>query len=488
LPDAGRRVTDLSIGTVAIVGGGLTAWSAAAAIRRRLPSIDVVIVPAPVSRGALADRIISTTPSIRGFHHDIGLTDADTVTGAASGIRIATLFEGWAASRPSYVHAYGAYGAPVGGIAFHQLWLREGHSGSLPPFDHFSPAAELARSGVSPDSGSDSIQFGLQLTLERYSALIRDYALHLGVRLHRGSFADVTLRSSDGFVDKLICEGGGDVSADLFVDCTGPDALLHSRSDPAFVDWSPWLLCDRVVFHNGPPDPTIVSMDQVTAVPFGWAWAASSQKVSSHGLSYSSNHARAEDIDSRIGDSAAEMIALRQGRRLEFWVRNCVAIGDASVSVEPLEWTNLHLVHSQIDRMIDMMPGRDCAPVELAEFNRQCAAEADRIRDFICMHYVCSRRSESFWTDAAAVTPPDSLAHTLALFAERGRLPFYEEETFSKDSWLAVLLGQGFEPQHINPLTDAISSDEAMRALTGAAFTSPPASANQNSLNPRGIR
>lgn len=481
-------MTDAPISKVAVVGGGLTAWSAAAAIRRRLPSIDVVIVPTPVSPEALAERIISTTPSIRGFHHDIGLRDADTIAAAASGIRVATLYEGWAEGQPSYVHAYGTYGAPVGGVAFHQLWLRERVSGSLPPFDHFSPAAEIARSGVCPDSGSTPIQFGLQLTLERYSALIRDYALHLGVRQHRSSFANLTLRSSDGFIDTLVCEGGGDVSADLFVDCTGPEALLHSRLDSAFVDWSNWLICDRVALRNGPPDSTFISMDHVTALPFGWGWTASSPQVSSHGLSYSSNHGRTEDIDTPLGESAPESIVLRQGRKPEFWVRNCVAIGDAAVCVEPLEWTNLHLAHSQIDRMIDMMPGRDCASVELAEFNRQCAAEADRVRDFICMHYICSRRAEPFWKDAAGVTPPDSLAHTLALFVERGRLPFYEEETFSKDSWLAVLLGQGFEPDHVNPLTDIVSSTEAMRALTASPLTSLAANADQPSLNPRGIR
>ena len=481
-------MTDGPIARVAVVGGGLTAWSAAAALKRRIPSIDVTLVPAPVSPDALADRIISTTPSIHGFHRDLGLSSADTIRGAASGLRIGSLFEGWAEGLPSYVHAYGAYGAPIDGIAFHQLWLRERHAASLPPFDHFSPAAELARSGASPEEAPDSIEFGLNLTLERYIALIRDYALHVGVHAHRGAFSDLTLRSNDGFIHKLVCEDGAAITADMFVDCTGPAALLHSRMDRVFVDWSSWLLCDRVALASGAADPALVSMDRVSALPFGWHWAASSPQAASYGLSYSSTHASARDIDAVFRNSPVETIGLRQGRRAEFWVRNCVAIGDAAVSVEPLEWTNLHLAHSQIDRMIDMMPGRDCAPVELSEFNRQCAAEADRVRDFLCMHYVCSRRFEPFWKDAAAVSPPDSLAHTLALFKERGRLPFYEEETFSKDSWLAVLLGQGFEPEHINPLTDALSSAEAMRALTAASFTLPPAGATLNSLNPRGIR
>jgi tryptophan halogenase len=177
----------------------------------------------------------------------------------------------------------------------------------------------------------------------------------------------------------------------------------------------------------------------------------------------------------------------------EFWVRNCVTIGDAAVAVEPLEWTNLHLVHSQVDRIMAMMPGADCAPVELAEFNRQCAAEADRVRDFVCLHYISARRSEPFWKDAASITPPPSLAHTLEQFAERGRLPFYEEETFARDSWLAVLFGQGFEPRRADPLADLVPPAQAAQALRAMrqAIERSPASLPTSTLidlNPRGAR
>ena len=147
-------------------------------------------------------------------------------------------------------------------------------------------------------------------------------------------------------------------------------------------------------------------------------------------------------------------------------MRNCVAIGDAAVAVEPLEWTNLHLAHSQIDRLVSMMPGADFAPGELAEYNRQCNAEADRVRDFLCMHYVTARRTERFWMDASTVDPPPSLAHTLSLFAERGRLPYYEEETFARDGWLAVLLGQGFLPRRIDPLADSVTPEQVEDALS----------------------
>jgi tryptophan halogenase len=114
-----------------------------------------------------------------------------------------------------------------------------------------------------------------------------------------------------------------------------------------------------------------------------------------------------------------------------------------------------------------MMPGPDFAPVELAEYNRQCEAEADRVRDFLALHYLASDRPEPFWREAAAAEPPNSLAHTLALFRERGRLPVYEEETFSRESWLAVLLGQGVIPRRLDPLTDSLPVEEARTAMAG---------------------
>ena len=477
------------IASVVVAGGGISAWSAAAALKRRIPSLEVTLVSLPVPPNALADRIISTLPSIRGFHDDIGLTDEDSITRAASGLRLGALFEGWAEDLPSYVHAYGPYGAPVGGVPFHELWLRDHRSAGLPPFDSFSPAAELARSGASFVSPSTDLAYGLQLSLDRYGELMRAFAAHLGVMERQGPITDVRLRSGDGFIEWLMLDEGRAITADLFVDATGPAAQLHSRVESAFIDWQRWLPCDRLLMSEGSADRTAIVTDRVTASPFGWRWAASSPTASSSGSVFSSAHAGDREFENR----AAEPVDLKQGRRRDFWVRNCVAIGDAAVSVEPLEWSNLHLVHSQIDRMIEMMPGADCAPVELAEFNRQCAAEADRARDFLCLHYVCAQRSEPFWKDAAGITPPASLAHTLEQFAERARLPFYEEETFARDSWLAVLIGQGFEPRRAHPLTELVPPGEAAQALRGMrqALERSPASLPTSTLidlNPRGAR
>lgn len=462
-----------SIRSVVVVGGGITASSAAAALKRRIPSLEITMVTTKPVPGALADRMISTLPSIQGFHQDIGLTDEDTIQRAGSGLRMGTLFEGWVEGSPSYVHAYGSYGAPIGGVAFHQLYLREGRAA----FDRFSAAAQLARAG----QVANAAERGLHLKLPRYGEMMRAYAQHLDVSERRGEIAEVRLRA-DGFIEVVTLEDGSEHIADLFVDCTGPEALLRSKVGGPFEDWSEWLPCDRITLSEGPPVPDAIALDRASATADGWRWSASTSASSLSGHVYSSVHASSDDA----GDS----VELRQGRWRNMFARNCAAIGDAAVSVEPLEWTNLHLAHSQIDRLIAMMPGRDCAPVELAEFNRQCGQEADRIRDFLCLHYVCSQRSEPFWKDAGRISPPPSLSHTLSLFRERGRLPYYEEETFTRDSWLAVLLGQGVRPRRIDPMTDLVPPEEAERAMASIAQSfdvTQPALAPLD-LNPRGAR
>jgi tryptophan halogenase len=53
----------------------------------------------------------------------------------------------------------------------------------------------------------------------------------------------------------------------------------------------------------------------------------------------------------------------------------------------------------------------------------------------------------------------------LGLFRERGRLPFHEEETFSRDSWAAVLIGQGVVPRRADPLIDPVPPEDSTRAM-----------------------
>ena len=154
------------------------------------------------------------------------------------------------------------------------------------------------------------------------------------------------------------------IGADLFVDCTGPAATLRAALDQGFEPWDRWLPCDRLLLAETPPPAEPTALDHVVALPAGWRWQAASAVRTSHGLVYASaalgdDDARALLRDAAGAEAEGAPVTIRAGRRPEPWLRNCVAIGDAAVAMEPLEWGNLHLAHSAIDRIIAMMPDRE---------------------------------------------------------------------------------------------------------------------------------
>ncbi len=453
---------------VLVAGSGLTAWCAAAALKRRAPFLAVTLLATPPADDALGDRITCTLPSLPGFQADLGIGEDDGVTRTGAGYRLGTRFSGWAEGLPDYVHAYGGYGHAIGPAAFHLHWVRAALAGAVAPFDAFSPAAQVARAGgfvpPTPDTLFAGHEYGLTLDLARHVAMMRAFAHHVGVRETSGSVEAVEV-DDHGHVIAIALEHGPKLTADLYIDATGPTARLRGAIDDAWQDWRDWLPCDRVLLGTQASGEGAPVLTPVTAHAAGWHWSSGEQV----GIAYSSAHLSDVEAATMLGRDGAVVgapIAIRPGTRPQAWRGNCIAIGDAATQVEPLEWCNLHLALSAIDRLVTMLPDTAMAEVEAADFNRQTLAEANRVRDFLAAHYRTARRPEPMWQAVAKVAPPASLAHTLGQFGERGRLPFYEEETFTRDGWAAILLGQGYLPRRVDPLVHGVPVAEVDAVMT----------------------
>jgi tryptophan halogenase len=478
-------MTGRPLKTVVVAGGGIAGWSAAAALKRRVPTLDLTILPIAPGPDALTDRIAATLPSIMGFHRDLGIGLADAVVRTGSSYRLGTRFGGWS-DRPDYVHAYGPAGRPLATASFHLHWIREAHAGRAAAFDSFCGAAALARLGrvadpaeAMPDALA-GLEYGLTLDLAGYAAMLRAFAGHCGVIERPRGLRGATL-DADGRIDALVLDDDEKLRADLYIDCTGPAARLRSAIDDRRDDWRRWLPCDRVLFGEPASGAQPSPLDEADAWSAGWRWTSHGARDRTQGVVYASDHASEDDAARVLDAPAGPPMAIAAGNRTEPWRGNCVAIGEAATVIEPLEWTNLHLAHSAIDRLIAMLPDAECAAVEAADYNRQAVAEAERVRDFVALHYAVAKRDEPFWRACAAAPLPDSLAHTLALFRERGRLPFYEEETFARDSWLTLLFGQGELPRRVDPLVRSVSDEPARHfmadwqaAIAASAPSHPP--------------
>lgn len=464
-------MNDRAIRSVAVLGGGIVGLSAAAALARALPAARVTLVEVSDDPVALADRLPGSTTAIHRCHASIGLDEEALVRAGAVTHRVALRFAGWSASGEPWLHLHGDHGKPAGAIAFHQLWARARREGRAEAYHRYAGAGVLAEAGrfvhPQPDSGSPLAQFDYALRLDpyRYRAVLRDAVDRLGVPRLAAELGGIE-RRDDGGVTALQLADGRRIAADLFVDASGPAARMLSLIADRFEPWSAWLPCDRVLVDAAPPGAP-QPVDAIEALGEGWRWHAPGGAHAPRGAVYAADHCA--DPHSAFGIDA-EPVAIRPGFRPEPWVRNVVALGDAAVAVDPLHWMPLHLAHRGIARMLELLPGRDCHPVEIAEHNRRARLEAESARDFLALHYHRSGRTDGpLWRAAALAPPPESLAGLLNQFERRGHLAEQDEDGLGRSYWLSALLGLGVLPRAVTPAAAAIDSTAAAQGLARMA-------------------
>ena len=62
---------------------------------------------------------------------------------------------------------------------------------------------------------------------------------------------------------------------------------------------------------------------------------------------------------------------------------------------------------------------------------------------------------------------PETLSYKTELFRRTGRVPEPSYDVFKLPSWLAVLLGQGIEPEAFDPMVESVTAQDAARVLSG---------------------
>ncbi|WP_076069519.1 tryptophan 7-halogenase [Sphingomonas montana] len=456
------------VASIAVLGAGIVGLSAAIAFARALPGLSVTVIETPPDPAALADRMPGTLPSIATFHDRIGLGEADLIAAGATH-RIGTRLSDWRHDGAPLVLAHGDRGAAVAPGAFHQHWLNARRAGRVAAFDAFSSAAVLAAADrfvhPSDDPASPLSKFGYALRLDppRYRDLLRALARHLRIVPTIGDLAGVE-RHPDGGVAALLLTDGRRIAADLYLDCSGPAARLRMSVGTGRADWGAFLPVDRLLIGTAPPQPPTPT-DDLVALPTGWRFARPLRDRTLVGLAYVAGQTP-DSSARRILPAGDETVVVAPGALADPWAHNVLALGDAAVALDPLGDANLHLAHAAILRAIDLLPGRDFGATELAEYNRRSHRQAIRVRAFQAAHYHPTGRTRGpFWKGLHRLPRPDDLAHTLDQFAHRGRLPFYEDESFDPDDWHGLLLGLGIMPNVPDPIASATAPATLLPAL-----------------------
>jgi tryptophan halogenase len=211
-----------------------------------------------------------------------------------------------------------------------------------------------------------------------------------------------------------------------------------------------------------------------TARRAGWQWRIPLQHRIGNGYVYSSAHISDEEVAEALlanldGEALADPRPVRfaPGRRVNAWEKNVIAIGLSSGFLEPLESTSIHFIQTSIHRLLAMFPATNFAQADMDEFNRHARFEMEDVRDFLIAHYNVTRRTgDPFWDHVRTMELPDSLKERYALFRSSGR--FFKHgaaELFAEESWVQVLIGQGFEMTP-DPVTQFVPQQDLVGYLS----------------------
>ena len=471
---------------IVILGGGSAGWMTAAALSSMLTPEHVTITLVESEQIGTIGVGEATIPDIINFNRLLGIAEDEFMKATQATFKLGIEFVDWGKKGSVYIHPFGTHGADMNGIDFHHYWLHSRAGGNQHPIDQYSLCAVAAARNrfILPDPNPQKlgshIRYAYHFDASLYARYLRDYAEVRGVRRIEGKVARVVQDPDSGHIAALHLDNGAQVEGDFFFDCTGFSALLIEKTlGVGYRDWRHWLPCDSALAvpcaHNGPLRPYTRS----TARTAGWQWQIPTQRRTGNGhiycRDYMSDDEAAEILVNNLEgeiQGTPRQIRFTTGHREAFWSKNCIAIGLSAGFLEPLESTSIYLIQEGISRFITLFPDASLPEIVRNEYNRHMRTEFEQVRDFIILHYCATEREDTpFWRYCRHMSLPDSLKHKIALFREVGRAFRYEEELFSKTSWIAVFLGQGIWPKTYDPIVATLPHavvDESLESMRQA--------------------
>jgi tryptophan halogenase len=407
-----------------------------------------------------------TWPTMRSSLEKMGVSETDLFRNCDAAFKQGGRFAGWTTGTADDAY-YHPLMLPQG---FAQLnlvphWVRDGAGRSF--CDFVTPQGHLCDAGLAPKLITSAEYRGLanyayHLDAGKFAPFLAKHCTEkLGVRHVLANVVQVN-QSESGDIESVLTPEAGEIAGDLFIDCSGFSALLLGKTlGVGFKDCSDVLFCDTALAVQVPydrPDAPMESQTISTAQDAGWIWDICLPTRRGIGHVYSSRHCSEEAARETLrrylgpnGNLEARKIPIRSGHRETFWKNNCIGVGLAGGFLEPLESSAIVLVEISAKLLAEQMPAnRGVMDIVAKRFNDVTMYRWGRIIDFLKLHYVLTRRTDTaFWRDNVdPATVPDRLKELLKLWKYQSPWFFDEfdrlEEVFPAASYQYVLYGMGY--------------------------------------------
>ena len=394
----------------------------------------------------------------------MGLSEADLLLRTQSSFSYGTSYKNWGLTDVSWIQSFQAPFPIWDGVPFaHHI------TDATPPLEQFLMSAQAAIKGkfahplADKNSPLSSTEYGYHYTARDLTNLLKVIAGKHGVHSHSQDI--VSIENSDRKITGLKLKDGETLSADLYVDASGPDASLISALEDTNIQTTrslSALYSEQRSVELGPP------LRQVVGHDFGWQSLTPLQEVNAVVTVYAPQF---EEVARKVhpqGEAVQCTVAL--GRRKKAWSGNCVAIGHAAAIMEPTSPAPLMLLQMDIDRLVGLIPVTDTFDIEAQIFNEGFQTDVENIELFNNALFQLEGLAETeYWSAAKSNSSSARLNRKLEQFAHRGLLVSYDLEPFNDEDWTILHHGIGRTPRRRDAVAKLSNVDKIDRDLKNKA-------------------
>ncbi len=458
---------------IVIVGGGSAGWLTAGIIAAEHASdsdsgIEVTLIEsADIPTIGVGE---GTWPSMRTTLKKMGISETEFLLECDASFKQGSKFTNWHTNTNEYY--YHPYTLPHGFNETNLAPFWQPFRSKISFADAVCTQSQLGEHGLAPKQISTAeydfnANYGYHLDAGKFAVLLQKHCTKKLAVKHIIDHVTQVNTSQTKDIASITTKEHGDISGDLFIDCTGTASLLLAQHYKIpFVCKKHILFNDSALAVHVPhasPDSPIGSFTCSTAQSAGWIWDIALPSRRGVGYTYSSAHITDDKAEKELrtyitpimGESAAESIKIRKisfspGHREKFWHKNCVAVGLAAGFIEPLEATALALIELSAKMISEQLPANRLTMDLVAKrFNAKFLHRWQNVVDFLKLHYVLSQRTDSdYWREISDDKElPETLQEQLLLW--KTQAPYYydathTEEMFPSASYQYILYGMGF--------------------------------------------
>jgi len=470
-----KKVNNTLVKTVVVVGGGIAGWLTAGRLAAKHKAntetgLKVMLVESPTIPTIGVGE--GTWPTMRSTLIALGISETDFIRECDASFKQGAKFAKWVDGSDDdfYYHPLVLpQGYGKGEIAAH--WLAKQHEAGISSFSNevcFQEA--VCEQGLAPKTirtaeFADVANYAYHLDSGKFAVFLQKHCTTMLGVIHVLDDVITVNSSKNNDIASVTTKNNGDIGGDLFIDCTGFSSLLLGKhygvpfkrcSDVLFIDTA---LAVQVPYDH--EDSAIASHTISTGQEAGWIWDIGLQHRRGVGYVYSSKYSTEEQaravLAEYVGDKIASLtikkIPINSGHRESFWQNNCVAVGLSAGFLEPLEASALVMVELAAQMIAEQLPqSRNVMDVVAKRFNETTLYRWQRIIDFLKLHYILNKRTETFWVDnRVAETIPESLQELMTLWKYRAPADCdftSNNEVFPAASYQYVLYGMGFKSDY----------------------------------------